>query len=162
MCSQGGRRRARAWMPESEPCSQGCVARRRRAEGGSCPRSGQREPRRRARAWMPQGRQLPAQRAARARQRALSHGKPSVPCGHLVDNCGFRAPEAVRASVDRMALNVRNPHEAAGKEAIVKNRGKSARTYSLFYFLLQQKVCQSLHNPAVLTGTTTDLEFSRR
>src|SRR5271157_2298684 len=116
--------------------------------------------RRPARARTPQGRQ-PA-REARQREpesEPCSHGKPPMPCGYPVDNHGFRAPEAVRISVDRMALNVRNPHEAAGKEAIVKNRGKSARTYSLFYFLLQQKVCQSLHNPAVLTGTTTDLEF---
>jgi|SRR5208337_4069282 len=95
-----------------------------------------------------------------------SHGgllkKPPMPCGYPVDNRGFRTPEAVRVSVDRKALNVRNPHDATGKEAIVENRGKSARTCSLFYFLLQKKVDQFLHNPAVLTGTTTDLEFSRR
>ncbi len=87
---------------------------------------------------------------------------PPKPCGYLVDNHDVYADGAVHVSVDRMALNVRNPNEEAGKEAIVENRGKSSHTCSHFHFLFQQKIDRALHNPAVPTGTTIDLEFSRR
>ena len=148
--------------------SRGRVARLWRAEGGStvvpgdiCLRSRRREPRGRARAGRPESE--PCGHGLRGPQ---SHPGTAVrlpgACGYTVDNCRHAAREPVGIRVDRMALIVRNPNERDRKEAIVENRGKIIRTCSLRYFLLQMKVDCSLHNPAVLTGTTTVLEFSRR
>ena len=86
----------------------------------------------------------------------------SAACGYAVDKYRPGAREVVRFSVDRMALIVRNPNARVRKEAIVENRGITEQTCSLRYFLHQQKVDHSLHNPPVLTSTITDLEFSRR
>jgi hypothetical protein len=83
-------------------------------------------------------------------------------CGYPVHNHGIRTCQAVRFSVDRKALNVRNPHEGVRKEAIVDDRGITVRTCSPRYFLLQQHIGCVVHIPPVLTGITIDLEFSRR
>lgn len=169
MRSHGRRGRARAWMPESDPCSHGCVARPWRAEGCSpvapgdiwLANAGRQNPRRRPRtAALNYAAFVPSGFARRARRR-MSVRLPSA-CGYAVDNCRCGAREPVGFCVDRMALIVRNPNERDRKEAIVENRGKSILTCSLQYFLLQMKVDCSLHNPPVLTGTTTVLEFSRR
>src|SRR5208283_4171084 len=85
-----------------------------------------------------------------------------LPCGQSVDNCLSRDFVPVGLSVDRKALIVRNPRGTVQKQVNVDERWKTERTCSLSYFLLPVKVDHGIHNPPVLTGTTTVLEFSRR
>jgi hypothetical protein len=85
-----------------------------------------------------------------------------IPCGYPVNNHGIHAREAVQFSVDRKALIVRNPHEGVRKGAIVDDWGITVRSCSRGYFLLQQHIGRSMHIPPVPTGTTINLEFSRR
>ena len=85
-----------------------------------------------------------------------------IPCGYVVDKWHPSDAAVVGFSVDRVALIVRNPHGTVREEANVDERWKTEGICSLSYFLLPVEVVCAIHNPPVLTGTTIDLEFSRR
>ena len=82
-------------------------------------------------------------------------------CGYLVDNHCVQTPRAVHLCVDTLALIVRNPHQTIGKGVFVQNRWKTVCSCSSRYLFAQQKIAHSMHNPAVPTGITIGLEFSR-